>query len=86
METNCIDYKMSANAARGSTSLLKRAWNEIPDIVGGSALALCGIVMATIGVANYYANDGDNRRYKLGYVVLRHDDPRADKVRNDEDD
>ncbi|EDV33850.1 uncharacterized protein Dana_GF19215 [Drosophila ananassae] len=77
---------MSANAARGSTSLLKRAWNEIPDIVGGSALALCGIVMATIGVANYYANDGDNRRYKLGYVVLRHDDPRADKVRNDEDD
>ncbi|XP_017042056.1 uncharacterized protein LOC108088646 [Drosophila ficusphila] len=77
---------MSASAARGSTSLLKRAWNEIPDIVGGSALALAGIVMATIGVANYYANDGDNRRYKLGYVVYRHDDPRAQKVRDDEDD
>lgn len=49
-------------------------------------MALAGIVMATIGVANYYAKDGDNRRYKLGYVVYRHDDPRALKVRNDEDD
>ncbi|EDW30517.1 GL26829 [Drosophila persimilis] len=77
---------MSAPAARGTTSLLKRAWNEIPDIVAGSALAICGIVMAGIGVANYYAKDGDNRRYKLGYVVFRHDDPRAQKVRNDEDD
>ncbi|XP_022234163.1 uncharacterized protein LOC111082285 [Drosophila obscura] len=77
---------MSATAARGTTSLLKRAWNEIPDIVAGSAMAICGIVMAGIGVANYYAKDGDNRRYKLGYVVFRHDDPRAQKVRNDEDD
>ncbi|XP_023176326.1 uncharacterized protein LOC111603098 [Drosophila hydei] len=76
---------MSAPAARGTTSLLKRAWNEIPDIVGGSALALAGIVMAGIGLTNYYAKDGDNRRYKMGYVVFRHDDPRAEKVRNDED-
>lgn len=77
---------MSASAARGSTSLLKRAWNEIPDIVGGSALALTGIVMAGIGLANYYAKDGDNRLYKTGYVVFRDDDPRAKKVRKDEDD
>ncbi|XP_030386570.1 uncharacterized protein LOC115633299 [Scaptodrosophila lebanonensis] len=76
---------MSAPAARGSTSLLKRAWNEIPDIVGGSALAIAGIVMAGIGLANYYAKDGDNRRYKMGYVVFRHDDPRAEKVHADED-
>ncbi|KAH8291574.1 hypothetical protein KR018_001249 [Drosophila ironensis] len=76
---------MSASAGRGTTSLFKRAWNEIPDIVGGSALALTGIVMAAIGVTNYYAKDGDNRLYKLGYVVYRHDDPRADKVRQDED-
>ncbi|EDW82264.1 uncharacterized protein NdufA3 [Drosophila tropicalis] len=77
---------MSAPAARGTTSLLKRAWNEIPDIVGGSALALAGLVMAGIGLANYYAKDGDNRKYKLGYVVYRHDDPRVQKIRNDEDD
>ncbi|ALC49363.1 CG9034 [Drosophila busckii] len=77
---------MSASAARGSTSLLKRAWHEIPDIVGGSAMAIAGIVMAGIGLVNYYSKDGDNRRYKQGYVVYRHDDPRAQKVRNDEDD
>ncbi|KAH8387082.1 hypothetical protein KR093_004560 [Drosophila rubida] len=77
---------MSTSAARGSTSLLKRAWNEIPDVVGGSILAIAGIVMAGVGLTNYYAKDGDNRRYKLGYVVYRDDDPRAEKVRNDEDD
>lgn len=76
---------MSASAARGSTSLFKRAWNEIPDIVGGSAMAICGLVMAGIGLSNYYAKDGDNRRFKTGYVVFRHDDPRADRVRDDED-
>ncbi|EDV95118.1 uncharacterized protein LOC6569535 [Drosophila grimshawi] len=77
---------MSAPTARGTTSLLKRAWNEIPDIVGGSALAIAGIFMAGIGLANYYAKDGDNRLYKTSYVVFRHDDPRAKKVRTDEDD
>lgn len=76
---------MSASTARGSISLLKRAWNEIPDIVGGSAMAITGLIMAGIGLTNYYAKDGDNRRYKMGYVVFRHDDPRAQKVRNDED-
>ncbi|XP_054086481.1 uncharacterized protein LOC105217654 [Zeugodacus cucurbitae] len=74
---------MSASAARNSHGLLKRAWNEIPDIVGGSVLALIGLGMAAVGVAGYYARDGDNRRYKLGYVVMRPDDPRAEKVRKD---
>lgn len=72
---------MSASAARNSHGLLKRAWNEIPDIVGGTVLALIGLGMAAVGVTGYYARDGDNRRYKLGYVVMRPDDPRAEKVR-----
>ncbi|XP_004518880.1 uncharacterized protein LOC101453491 [Ceratitis capitata] len=74
---------MSASAVRNSHGLLKRAWNEIPDIVGGSVLALIGLGMAAIGVSRYYAKDGDNRRYKMGYVVIRPDDPRAEKVRKD---
>lgn len=41
--------------------------------------------MAGIGLTNYYAKDGDNRRFKTGYVVFRHDDPRAERVRDDED-
>ncbi|XP_053948311.1 uncharacterized protein LOC128856905 [Anastrepha ludens] len=74
---------MSASAARNSHGLLKRAWNEIPDIVAGSVLALLGLGLATVGVAGYYSKDGDNRRYKTGYVVMRPDDPRAEKVRKD---
>ena len=74
---------MSATSARSSVGLLKRAWNEIPDIVGGSVLAIIGLGLAGIGLTTYYANDGDNRRYKLGYVVMRPDDPRAAKVHKD---
>ncbi|XP_067637235.1 uncharacterized protein NdufA3 [Eurosta solidaginis] len=71
------------SAARNSPSLLKRAWNEIPDIVVGSVMALIGVTMAATGVSIYYANDGDNRKYKLGYIVMRPDDPRAAKVHKD---
>lgn len=42
-----------------------------------------GIAMALFGVYNYYRKDGDNRRYKLEYTVIRDDDPRAAKVRKD---
>lgn len=74
---------MSAPAARQSVGLIKRAWNEIPDIVGGSVLAIIGLGLAGIGLVNYYAHDGDNRRYKTGYVIMRPDDPRAAKVHKD---
>lgn len=74
---------MSAPAARQSVGLIKRAWHEIPDIVGGSVLAIIGLGLAGIGLAKYYANDGDNRKYKMGYVVMRPDDPRAAKVHKD---
>lgn len=73
---------MSA-ARAGTQGLLKRAWNEIPDIVAGTGLAVAGLVLAGIGVTNYYSKDGDNRRYKMTYVVMRPDDPRAEKVHKD---
>uniref|UniRef100_A0A1A9WB06 Uncharacterized protein n=1 Tax=Glossina brevipalpis TaxID=37001 RepID=A0A1A9WB06_9MUSC len=71
---------MSASAGR-SVSLLTRAWNEIPDIVAGSVLALIGVGLGVIGLANYYSHDGDNRRFKLTYVVMRPDDPKAAKCK-----
>lgn len=61
----------------------KRAWNEIPEIVGSSVMALIGVGLASIGLYTYYQRDGDNRRYKLRYTVIRDDDPRAEKVRKD---
>ncbi|XP_063902768.1 uncharacterized protein LOC135122492 [Zophobas morio] len=75
---------MASVSGRASMGLLKRGWNEIPDIIGSGIMGLIGIAMATGSVFYYYnAIDGDNRRYKEKYTVIRHDDPRAEKVRTD---
>lgn len=58
-------------------------WNEIPEVVGSSVVALVGIGLAGIGLVNYYRKDGDNRRFKHTYVVMRPDDPRVAKIRQD---
>ncbi|XP_035776577.1 uncharacterized protein LOC126581376 [Anopheles aquasalis] len=73
----------SAQASRGLTALFKRGWNEIPEVVGSSVIALIGIGLSVVGLTNYYRKDADNRRYKLTYVVMRPDDPRAAKIRKD---
>lgn len=70
-------------ATKAPVGLLKRAWNEVPDVMGSGIMALFGLVMGTGAVVYYYKKDGDNRRYKLEYTVIRHDDPRAEKVRKD---
>lgn len=74
---------MSSAATRGSLTLFQRAWHEIPDIVVGSGLAVFGLVLTVVGVNTYYLKDGDNRRYKNNIVIMRPDDPRADKVHKD---
>ncbi|XP_055612200.1 uncharacterized protein LOC129758659 [Uranotaenia lowii] len=73
----------SAQASRGLTALFKRGWNEIPEVVGTTVIAFIGLGLSGIGLLNYYRKDCDNRRYKLNYVVMRPDDPRAAKIRND---
>lgn len=68
----------SAQAAKGGLgALLKRGWNEIPDIVAGSGVALVGLGLGIVGLVGYYQKDGDNRRYKEDIVVFRDTDPRA---------
>lgn len=75
---------MSAPVARrGAVALLKQGWNEIPEVIGSSAVALVGLGLAGLGLYNYYSKDGDNRRYKMNYVVMRPEDPRAARVRKD---
>ncbi|XP_032510878.2 uncharacterized protein LOC116765515 [Danaus plexippus] len=61
--------------------LLKQGWNEIPEILASTGLAVVGIAMGTIGCYNYVKSDGDNRRYKNIYVIMRPDDPRVEKIR-----
>lgn len=70
-------------ARQGLKALILRGWNEVPDIVGGSVLALIGLGFIGVGLTNYYRKDGENKRYKFTYVVFRDDDPRAQKVRKD---
>ena len=73
----------AAPARTGLVGLLKRGWNEIPDVIGGTVVGLIGIGLSCAGLANYYRKDGDNRRYKMSYVVMRPDDPMASKVHKD---
>lgn len=51
--------------------------------MGATAMGLFGIALTGVGLYRYYKNDGDNRKYKLTYVVYRPEDPRAAKVHKD---
>lgn len=70
-------------ATKTSVSLLKRGWNEIPEVLGGTFMALIGIGLGCTGLAIYKSKDGDNRKHKFEYVVVRSDDPIAKTVRKD---
>lgn len=71
-----------ATAARGGlVALFKRGWNEIPEVIGSSFMALIGLGLMGAGYAVYVSKDGDNRKHKLDYIVIRHDDPKAARVR-----
>lgn len=73
----------SPAASRGLVALFKRGWNEIPEIVGSSVVALIGAGLGVFGVWNYYAKDGDNRRFKSTIVIYRPDDPRVKTIKYD---
>lgn len=74
---------MATAQSRGLVALFKRGWNEIPEIIGSSFMALVGIGLGVTALYNYYSKDGDNRRHKLEYTVVRHDSPEAARVRKD---
>lgn len=64
-------------------ALLIRGWNEIPEIIGSSALMLVGAGIAVYSGIRYVQMDGEKRRYKMFYTVLRPDDPRMRFIRKD---
>lgn len=74
---------MAAASRRSLGQLLKQGWNEIPEVIGSTGMALVGVALATVGCYNYVKQDGDNRRYKSNYVVMRPDDPRVKLIRKD---
>lgn len=70
-------------ATRGLSALIKRGWNEIPEVLGSSVMGVIGIAMGAFALTKYYAEDGDNRRFKNSLLVYRSDDPRVKKIRYD---
>lgn len=51
--------------------------------MGSGCYAAIGVCLGVFGVYKYYARDGDNRRYKQSYIVMRPDDPRVAKIHKD---
>lgn len=74
---------MSAAPKKGLVALFKRGWTEIPEIMGSSFMGLIGIGLGAYAVKNYYDKDGDFRRHKLSYTVIRDDDPLAKRYKYD---
>lgn len=61
-------------------NLFIRGWNEIPEIVGSSAIAVVGLGFGAYSVY-LYQDIGEKRRYKRQFVVMRPDDPRTRFIR-----
>lgn len=74
---------MTAAPSRGLVALFKRGWNEIPEIIGSTFMAFIGLGLTAAALQTYYAKDGDNRKHKFQYTVIRHDDPLAAHVKKD---
>lgn len=75
---------MASMAPRRTLSqLMRQGWTEIPEIFASTGAGLVGIALAVVGCYNYQKNDGDNRRYKKVFVIMRPDDPRVQKIRKD---
>lgn len=74
---------MAAASRRTLGQLLQQGWTEIPEVLSTTGVALVGITLGVIGCYKYAQNDGDNKRYKMTYVVMRPDDPKAKLIRKD---
>lgn len=79
---------MSTLAARAASrrtlgQLWQQGWQEIPEVFASTGVAFIGIGLAVAGCYNYANSDGDNRRYKNTYMIMRPDDPRVQKIRKD---
>lgn len=78
------NVKMSFGAPRRTIGqLFRQGWAEIPEVMSSSFMAIIGIGLASVGAYKYAKYDGDNRRYKMTYVVMRPDDPRVAKIRKE---
>lgn len=67
----------AAPASRGLGALIKRGWNEIPEILGSTFMAVIGVGLGVTGLVIADSKKPDGRKHKFEYIVVRPDDPRA---------
>jgi hypothetical protein len=72
-----------AKYGRGLQGALKQGWNEIPEIIGSSAVMLVGLCFGAASIYIYNSRGLDNRKHKLLPIVMRSDDPRVAKIHKD---
>ncbi|XP_026468535.1 uncharacterized protein LOC113372423 [Ctenocephalides felis] len=75
---------MSASLAarRSLGTLWRQGWNEIPEVMLSTAMGLAGVGISCYAIyRTYVLEGGDYRKYRMGYVVYRPDDPRVAKIR-----
>lgn len=71
----------AAPANRGLVGLLKKGWNEWPELMVSGGAGLFGFGLLWYTVKRYYDTDGNNRPYRDHVVVYRHDDPRVARLK-----
>lgn len=61
-------------------ALLIRGWNEIPEIVGTTAIAIVGLGFGAYATYRH-TQMGNKSRYKQHFTIMRPDDPRTRFIR-----
>ncbi|CAH0563727.1 unnamed protein product [Brassicogethes aeneus] len=72
---------MSHVKPKPSISLFKQLWNDWPELVGSHFMGTLGLLLCGGSLLLYYKKDGDFRKHKLEYTVIRDDDCMADKYK-----
>uniref|UniRef100_A0A161MMR9 Uncharacterized protein n=1 Tax=Triatoma infestans TaxID=30076 RepID=A0A161MMR9_TRIIF len=75
---------MSANIyGTGLSGLLKRAWCQIPGVMGASVMGLLGFGLGIFALNTRFKGE-QIPKYKMDYIVYRPDDPKAKTVVREE--
>lgn len=69
----------TVGASRGLGALWKKAWHEIPEVMGSSVIMVVSAIAGFAILSDYDKKEERCRKHKLEYIVVRPDDPRAPK-------
>lgn len=68
--------RVASKYGKGLTGLFKKFWDEMPEVVGSTALGLVGLGIGVYIIRDFLQKGEFIPKYKESYVVYRHDDPK----------